>query len=73
MKKLLLVALALAGAGTSPALAQRHVKHISSWGAHLGRSEKGDYYELSYTSMLTNQLALRPSGATGCRHPRRSG
>ncbi|SMB79255.1 hypothetical protein SAMN00120144_3095 [Hymenobacter roseosalivarius DSM 11622] len=62
MKKLLLVALALAGAGTLPALAQRHVKHISSWGVHAGRSEKGDYYELSYTSMLTDQLALRASG-----------
>ncbi|MCR5890814.1 hypothetical protein LRS06_24110 [Hymenobacter sp. J193] len=62
MKKLLLVALAMAGAGTSPALAQRHVKHISSWGAHLGRSEKGDYYELSYNSMLTDKLALRASG-----------
>ena len=62
MKNLLLVALLLAGAGAVPASAQRHVKHISSWGAHLGRSEKGDYYELSYTSMLTNRLALRASG-----------
>ncbi|MCB2380345.1 hypothetical protein LGH70_22325 [Hymenobacter sp. BT635] len=59
MKNLVLVALLLAGAGAVPASAQRHVKHISSWGAHLGRSEKGDYYELSYTSMLTNHLALR--------------
>ena len=61
MKNLLLVALLLAGAGAVPASAQRHVKHISSWGAHLGRSEKGDYCELSYTSMLTNRLALRSS------------
>lgn len=60
MKNLLLVALLLAGA--VPAFAQRHVQHISSWGAHLGRSGKGDYYELSYTSMLTNRLALRASG-----------
>jgi hypothetical protein len=62
MKNLLLVALLLAGAGAVPASAQRHVKHIASWGAHLGRSEKGDFYELSYTSMLTNRLALRVSG-----------
>ncbi|RAK62433.1 hypothetical protein [Hymenobacter edaphi] len=62
MKNLLLVALLLAGAGAVPASAQRHVQHISSWGAHLGRSEKGSYYELSYTSMLTNHLALRASG-----------
>ncbi|RSK38945.1 hypothetical protein [Hymenobacter perfusus] len=62
MKNLLLVALLLAGAGAVPAFAQRHVHHISSWGAHLGRSETGDYYELSYTAMLTNRLALRASG-----------
>jgi hypothetical protein len=62
MKNLLLVALLLAGAGAAPAFAQRHVQHIASWGAHLGRSEKGDFYELSYTSMLTNRLALRVSG-----------
>ncbi|UOQ75233.1 hypothetical protein [Hymenobacter cellulosilyticus] len=62
MKNLLLVALLLAGAGAVPASAQRHVRHISSWGAHLGRSEQGSYYELSYTSMLTNHLALRASG-----------
>lgn len=61
MKHLLLVALLMAGAGALPASAQRHVQHIASWGAHLGRSEKGDYYELSYTSMLTNRLALRAS------------
>ena len=62
MKKLLLVVLLMAGAGILPASAQRHVKHISSWGAHVGRSEKGDYYELSYLSMLSNRLALRLSG-----------
>lgn len=62
MKKLLLVVLLTAGAGILPASAQRHVKHISSWGAHVGRSEKGDYYELSYTPMLSNRLALRFSG-----------
>lgn len=62
MKKLLLVAFVLVGAGLSPALAQRHVKHISAWGAHLGRSEKGTYYELSYYSMLTNRLGIRLSG-----------
>ncbi|MBC6609068.1 hypothetical protein H8B13_19775 [Hymenobacter sp. BT188] len=61
MKHLLLVALLLAGSGAVPASAQRHVRHISSWGAHLGRSEQGDFYELSYTSMLTNRLALRAS------------
>lgn len=62
MKKLLLMALLLAGAGTLPVLAQRHVKRISSWGAHVGRSETGRYSEVSYTSMLTNRLALRVSG-----------
>ncbi|GAB3840645.1 hypothetical protein [Hymenobacter jeollabukensis] len=62
MKNLLLAALLLVGVGTVPALAQRHVRHISSWGAHLGRSEQGTYYELSYISMLTNHLALRASG-----------
>ncbi len=45
-----------------PASAQRHVKHIASWGAHIGRSETGNYYELSYTPMLTDRLALRLSG-----------
>lgn len=45
-----------------PASAQRHVKYIASWRAHIGRSETGDYYELSYTPMLTNRLALRLSG-----------
>ncbi|SNR99136.1 hypothetical protein [Hymenobacter mucosus] len=62
MKKLLLVVLLLAGVGILPVSAQRHVKHLASWGAHLGRSETGDYYELSYTPMLTNHLALRLSG-----------
>ena len=61
MKNLLLATLLLAGPGALPASAQRHVKHLASWGAHLGRSEKGDYYELTYTSMLTNCLALRSS------------
>ncbi len=63
MKKLLLVVLLLAGVGILPASAQRHVKHLASWGAHLGRSETGNYYELSYMPMLTNHLALRLSGA----------
>ncbi|GAA4493004.1 hypothetical protein GCM10023172_00970 [Hymenobacter ginsengisoli] len=62
MKKLLLVALLLDGAGAAPALAQRHVKHMAAWGAHVGRSETGTYYEASYTSLLTNRLALRGSG-----------
>lgn len=62
MRKLLSVVLLLVGAGAMPALAQRHVKHIASWGAHIGRSEKGNYYELSYTPMLTNRLGLRISG-----------
>ena len=62
MKKLLLVLLLMAGAGILPASAQRHVKHIASWGAHVGRSETGDYYELSYTPMLSDRLALRFSG-----------
>lgn len=62
MKNFLLVALLLAGAGAVPASAQRHVQHMASWGAHRGRSEQGTYYELSYTSMLTNRLALRASG-----------
>ncbi|MDU0372272.1 hypothetical protein ACFST9_13855 [Hymenobacter monticola] len=62
MKKLLFIVLLTAGAGILPASAQRHVKHLAAWGAHVGRSEKGDYYELSYTPMLTNRLALRLSG-----------
>ncbi|MCR5890568.1 hypothetical protein LRS06_22845 [Hymenobacter sp. J193] len=62
MKKLLLMVLLTAGVGILPASAQRHVKHLASWGAHVGRSETGDYYELSYTPMLTNRLALRLSG-----------
>ena len=62
MKKLLSVALILLGASSVPARAQRHVKHMASWGAHIGRSEKGNYYELSYTPMLTDRLGLRISG-----------
>ena len=58
----MLVALLLAGAGSAPALAQRHIKHLAAWGAHASRSETGTYYEASYTSMLTNRLALRGSG-----------
>lgn len=61
MKKLLLMAL-LAAAGILPAAAQRHVKRIASFGAHVGRSETGDSYELSYTPMLTDRLALRLGG-----------
>ncbi|WP_227610281.1 hypothetical protein [Hymenobacter translucens] len=68
MKNLLLVVLFLTGAGILPASGQRHVKHIASWGAHVGRSEKGDYYELSYTPMLTNRLALRLSGGYEAGH-----
>lgn len=62
MKKLPLLALILAGAGTLPALAQRHDKHIAGLGAHVGRSDKGNYYELSYTPMLTDHFALRLGG-----------
>lgn len=62
MKKLLFGVLLLAGFGTRPALAQRHVKHMAAWGAHVGCSETGTYYEASYTSLLTNRLALRTSG-----------
>lgn len=62
MKKLLLVALLTAGAGAAPALAQRHIKGTAAWGAHVGRSEKGSFYELSYTPLLTNRLGLRFSG-----------
>lgn len=62
MRKLLLVALVTVSAGLSPALSQRHVKRISAWGAHLGRSEQGQYYELSFSSLLTNRLGLRVSG-----------
>ncbi|MGI4741313.1 MAG: hypothetical protein ACRYG7_39610 [Janthinobacterium lividum] len=61
MKKLLLLLL-LAGAATRPALAQRHVQHISTWSAQVGRSEQGHYYELGYSTFLTDRTALRISG-----------
>lgn len=61
MKKLLWLLL-LAGAGSRPALAQRHIKHISTWSAQVGRSEQGHYYELGFSSFLTNRTALRVSG-----------
>lgn len=61
MKKLLLLLL-LAGVGTQSALAQRHIKHISTLSAQIGRSEQGDYYELGFSSFLTNRTALRVSG-----------
>lgn len=59
---LLLVVLLVAGAGISPALAQRHDRHISSVAAHFGLSDKGQYAELSYLPYLTNHIALRVSG-----------
>ena len=59
---LLLVVMLVAGAGASPALAQRHDRHIYSLGAHAGRSDKGHYAELSYLSYLTNHIALRVGG-----------
>lgn len=61
MKKLLLLLL-LTGAAARPALAQRHIKHISTWSAQVGRSEQGHYYELGYSTFLTNRTALRLSG-----------
>ncbi|KAA5539652.1 hypothetical protein [Adhaeribacter rhizoryzae] len=44
------------------AFAQRHVKHISAWGTHLGRTDKGTFYEVSYANYLTDKLTLRVSG-----------
>lgn len=61
MKKLLFLIL-LTGAGARPALAQRHVKHIATWSAQAGRSEQSRYYELGYSSFLTNRTVLRVSG-----------
>lgn len=61
MKKLIWLLL-LAGAGSRPALAQRHIKHISTLSAQVGRSEQGHYYELGFSSYLTNRTALRVSG-----------
>jgi hypothetical protein len=61
MKKLLLLLL-LAEAGSHPALAQRHIKHISTVSAQIGRSEQGHYSELGFSSFLTNHTALRVSG-----------
>jgi len=63
MKTLLGVMLFLVGAGTRPALAQRHDKHMATVAGHFGRSEKGEYVELSYLPYLTNHLALRVSGS----------
>ena len=60
--QLLLVVLLTTGAGASPALAQRHIKGSAAWGAHLGRSQQGNTYELSYTPLLTNHLGLRLGG-----------
>lgn len=62
MKTLSLVLLLLVGVGARPALAQRHDKHVAAVGAHLGRSEQGEYIELSYLPYLTDYLALRVSG-----------
>ncbi len=61
MKNLLAV-LFLVGAGALPALAQRHDKHVAAVGGHFGRSEKGQYAEISYLPYLTNHVALRVSG-----------
>jgi len=41
----------MAGAGILPASAQRHLKHLACWGAHVGRAEADNYYELSDTPM----------------------
>lgn len=63
MKKALLFLLFLAVLSTlSPVLAQRHNKNISAWGAHYGRTEKGNFYEGSYTNYLTDKLSVRASG-----------
>lgn len=63
MKKTLLSLLFLAVLGTlSPVLAQRHNKNISAWGAQYGRTEKGNFYEGSYTNYLTDKLSVRVSG-----------
>ncbi|KAA3435961.1 hypothetical protein [Rufibacter hautae] len=63
MKKALLSLLLFIGLGTlSPALAQRHVKHISAWGVHYGRTEMGKFYEGSYINYLTDKLSVRVSG-----------
>ena len=61
MQKILWLLL-LAGAGSRPALAQRHIKHISTLSAQVGRSGQGHYYELGFSSFLTNRTALRVSG-----------
>jgi hypothetical protein len=50
---------ALGVALCSSALAQRHVKHMASWGGHLGRTEKGEYHELSYSTFLTDKASFR--------------
>ena len=61
MKNLLLLLL-LTCASARPALAQRHIKHISTWSAQVGRSEQGHYYELGFSTFLTNRTALRIGG-----------
>ncbi|WP_181307954.1 hypothetical protein [Rufibacter sp. XAAS-G3-1] len=63
MKKALLSLLIFIGIGSfSPVLAQRHVRHISAWGAHYGRTEKGKFYEGSYMNYLNDKLSVRVSG-----------
>ncbi|MGV3587972.1 MAG: hypothetical protein ACO1OF_13280 [Adhaeribacter sp.] len=61
-KALLILFLAVVMVPYPAAFAQRHVKHISAWGAHLGRTEKGTFYEVSYANYLTDKLTLRVSG-----------
>ncbi|WP_026461342.1 hypothetical protein [Adhaeribacter aquaticus] len=63
MKKALLIWILLFGfALLTPVMAQRHVKHISAWGAHYGRTENGEFYEGSYLNYLTDKISVRVSG-----------
>ena len=63
MKKTLLSFLIVIGlTSILPVLAQRHVKNIAAWGGHYGRTEKGEFYEGSYTNYLTDKMSVRVSG-----------
>jgi len=63
MKKALLIFLIVIGlTSLLPVLGQRHVKNIAAWGIHYGQTEKGEFYEGSYTHYLTDKISVRVSG-----------
>lgn len=59
MKQSLLLLALLAGVGTLPALAQRHIKNYNTVGISYGASEQGRLAELVYGRYVTDRLLLR--------------